>query len=222
MATQAKPRRKVPRAVREGQMLEVARRTFGSRGYHDVSMDEIAEAVGISKPMLYAYFDSKEGLCRACIRQARRLLYDAINEGVDAAAQPDDQLWLGICAFFTFVEEESDSWTILLGEATAGVAPLARDVAEVRRDIADGIRPLLRAAVAAEGGDPIRVEATQPLAHALIGAGQSLAEWWVANPGLSRDSVARLLMNFAWLGFGDLVRGDTWEAENVPRSRPRT
>jgi AcrR family transcriptional regulator len=211
--------KRLPREARERKMLEAATRVFARRGYHQASMDEIAGRAHISKPMLYAYFDSKEGLCRACIRQARRLLYDAINEGVDAAAEPDEQLWLGICAFFTFVEEQSDSWTILLGEATAGVAPLARDVAEVRRDIADGIRPLLRAAVAAEGGDPIRLEATQPLAHALIGAGQSLAEWWVANPGLSRDGVARLLMNFAWLGFGDLVRGEVWE--NGTRSRAR-
>jgi AcrR family transcriptional regulator len=213
--------KRLPREARERKMLEAATRVFARRGYHQASMDEIAGRAHISKPMLYAYFDSKEGLCRACIRQARRRLYDAINEGVDAAAAPDEQLWLGICAFFTFVEEQSDAWTVLLGEATAGVGALARDVADVRRDIADGIRPLLRAAVAAEGADPPALEATQPLAHALIGAGQSLADWWVANPGLSRDGVARLLMNFAWLGFGDLVRGEVWEGEIQPRPRPR-
>jgi AcrR family transcriptional regulator len=197
-------------------MLEAATRVFARRGYHQASMDEIAGRAHISKPMLYAYFDSKEGLCRACIRQARRRLYESINAGADAGAAPDEQLWLGILAFFTFVEEQSDSWAVLLGEATAGVGAFSRDVAEVRRDLADGIRPLLRAAVAAERGDPPALEATQPLAHALIGAGESLADWWVANPGMSRERVARLLMNFAWVGFGDLVRGEIWDGSAGP------
>ncbi|HEY8770920.1 MAG TPA: TetR/AcrR family transcriptional regulator [Thermoleophilaceae bacterium] len=214
----ARPKR-LPREARERKMLEAATRVFSRRGYHQASMDEIAGRAHISKPMLYAYFDSKEGLCRACIRQARRRLYDAINDGVDAGAAPDEQLWLGISAFFAFVDEQNDSWAVLLGEATAGVGAFARDVADVRRDLADGIRPLLRAAVAAEGGDPPALEATQPLAHALIGAGQSLADWWLANPGLSRDGVARLLMNFAWMGFGDLVRGEVWEGEAPPAPR---
>ena len=55
-------------------MVEAATRVFARRGYHQSSMDEIAGRARISKPMLYAYFDSKEGLCRACIRQARRRL----------------------------------------------------------------------------------------------------------------------------------------------------
>jgi AcrR family transcriptional regulator len=203
--------KRLPREARERKMLEAATRVFARRGYHGASMDEIAGRAHISKPMLYAYFDSKEGLCRACIRQARRRLYESINEGADAGAAPDDQLWLGILAFFTFVEEQSDSWTVLLGEATAGVGAFDREVADVRRDLADGIRPLLRAAVTAGRGDPPALEATQPLAHALIGAGQSLADWWVANPGMARERVARLLMNFAWMGFGDLVRGEVWE-----------
>src|SRR5207302_2890944 len=45
--------RKVPRAVREPQMLEVAGRAFAARGFHEASMDEIAEGAGISKQMLY-------------------------------------------------------------------------------------------------------------------------------------------------------------------------
>ena len=201
---------RMPRAARERKMIEAATKVLAKRGYHDASMDEIAARSRISKPMLYAYFDSKEGLCRACIRQARRRLYDSIEAGADAGAAPDEQLWLGIIAFFRFVEERPDDWAVLLGEATAGVGAFARDVAEVRREVAEGVRPLLRAAAAAEGADPGSLEATEPLAHALIGAGESLAEWWVHHPDVARDGVARLLMNFAWMGFGDLVRGERW------------
>jgi AcrR family transcriptional regulator len=203
-------RARVPRAEREEQMIEAATRIFGSRGYVGASMEDIAAASGITKPMLYAYFGSKDGLCRACIRQARRQLYESINAGADAGAAPDEQLWLGILAFFTFVDERRDSWAVLLGEATAGVAAFAGEIADVRREMAEGVRPLLRAAAATEGVDPISLEATEPLAHALIGAGEALARWWLTQPAMPRESVARLLMNFAWMGFGDLVSGERW------------
>src|SRR5215212_11380728 len=111
-------RRKVPRAVREQQMLEVAERAFAQRGYHAASVDAIAEAAGISKPMVYAYFGSKEGLYRACMRAARERLFEALREGVDVTAPPDRQLWHGLLAFFTFVERRPDSWSVLLGDVT--------------------------------------------------------------------------------------------------------
>src|SRR3954463_11275546 len=113
--------KRLPRESRERKMLEAATRMFARRGYHPASMAELRSRAHISKPMLYAYFDSKEGLCRACIRQARRRLYESINSGADAGAAPDEQLWLGIVAFFRFVEERPDAWAVLLGQATAGV-----------------------------------------------------------------------------------------------------
>jgi AcrR family transcriptional regulator len=193
--------------VREREMIEVATRVFARRGYHLAAMDEIAEGAGISKPMLYAYFESKEGLCRACMRRARWQLFEAINESVDTAAPPDEQLWLGILAFFTFVEEQRDSWAILQPET---VGPLAEETVQVRREVARGVAALLRDAAAAEGADPAALEATEPLARALIGAGESLARWWPESPRMPRESIALLLMNLAWMGFGDLVRGDVW------------
>src|SRR3954465_11246936 len=92
--------RRVPRAVRERQMLAVAERAFAERGYHAASVDAIAEAAGITKPMVYAYFGSKEGLYRACMAAARERLMTALREGVDTSAAPDQQLWRGLLTFF--------------------------------------------------------------------------------------------------------------------------
>jgi AcrR family transcriptional regulator len=55
--------RGMPRAEREQVILEVAGAIFARGDYHSAAMDEIAEQAGVSKPMLYAYFGSKEG-CR--------------------------------------------------------------------------------------------------------------------------------------------------------------
>ncbi len=89
----APARRRVPRAVREREMIEVAQRVFAERGYHAASVDAIAEGAGITKPMVYAYFGSKEGLYVACMERARRRLFEAIDEAADADAPPDEQLW---------------------------------------------------------------------------------------------------------------------------------
>ncbi len=127
--------RKVPREVREQQMLEAAERAFAARGFHAASVDAIAEASGITKPMVYAYFGSKEGLYRACMQRARARLLAALRDGVDTSAAPDQQLWHGLLAVFTFVERERDSWAILLGEVTQGTGPFAQEGAGVRREL---------------------------------------------------------------------------------------
>ncbi len=60
------------------RIFDAAARLFAERGYAAVSMREIAEAAEISKPMLYYYFESKEGLCRALLDAG----IDAMKESV--------------------------------------------------------------------------------------------------------------------------------------------
>ena len=59
--------RGVPRERREREILDVAGAIFARVGYHSAPMDEIADSAGVSKPMIYAYFASKEGLYLAYI-----------------------------------------------------------------------------------------------------------------------------------------------------------
>lgn len=191
-------------------MLEAAERAFAERGFHAASVDAIAEASGITKPMVYAYFGSKEGLYRACMQRARGRLLAALRDGVDTTAAPDQQLWHGLLAVFTFVERERDSWAILLGEVTQGTGPFAQDGAAVRRELSALIAELLRRAASAEGLDTAAVPISDQLARALMGAGESLAVWWAEHPEEPVEHVALVLMNFAWNGLGGLVDGRTW------------
>jgi AcrR family transcriptional regulator len=194
-------------------MLAVAERAFAQRGFHAASVDAIAEGSGITKPMVYAYFGSKEGLYRACMVRARERLFEALRSNVDTSAPPDQQLWHGVLAFFEFVRDEPDSWAVLLGEVTAGTGPFAAEGAEVRRELAVLIADLLRRAAEDEGNPPSTPEIPEQLARALIGAGESLAVWWGDHRDEPAERVALLLMNFAWNGLGGLVSGRTWTPE---------
>ena len=191
-------------------MLRVAERAFAARGFHAASVDAIAERAGISKPMVYAYFGSKEGLYRACMRRARERLFEVLRKNVDTAAAPDEQLWHGLLAFFTFVRDEPDPWTVLLGDVTAGTGPFAAEGAEVRREIAALVADLLRRSATEHGRPAQTPELTEQLARALIGAGESLAVWWGEHPEQPAERVALVLMNFAWNGLGGLVEGRSW------------
>src|SRR4051812_12040595 len=82
------PRRKrVPRAEREQQILAAAEEVFAERGFQATSMDEVSLRVGVSKPMLYEYFTSKEGLLLACVARIRGDLHTATVEAMDEAAK---------------------------------------------------------------------------------------------------------------------------------------
>src|SRR5438874_3831781 len=83
-------RRKLPRAVRERQMLEVAGRVFAAHGFHEASMDEIDRHAGISKPMIYNYFGSKEGLYFAYIELAGQRLLSRMAEVARAVGDSDE------------------------------------------------------------------------------------------------------------------------------------
>ena len=93
-------------------MLKAATRIFARRGYQDASMDDIAASCGVTKPMLYAYFDSKEGLLLACLDEGDKRLRAAISEAVEDAAGAEQRLWRGIRALFRFFEEDRDMWAL--------------------------------------------------------------------------------------------------------------
>jgi AcrR family transcriptional regulator len=191
-------------------MLDVAAQVFAEGGYHEASMDDIAAAVGVSKPMLYAYFDSKEGLYLATIERAGQDLLESMRRAAGENLTPEERLWAGILAFFEFVDERRAGWSVLFNEASARGGPFAAEVAQLRARIAGIVDELLSAAAADHGVAHIGPDMTESIAHALVGAGESLANWWLDHPAETREAVALRLMNFAWVGLGGLASGHTW------------
>jgi len=208
-ATREAPRRRLPRAEREQQMLKAARRIFAARGFQDASMDEIAAAVGISKPMLYAYFDSKEGLFIACAELASSELIAAL-ESTSTTGPPEQRLWGGIRAFLEWVDKNREGWRILYPSGPIRTGPLASGLAHSRQTMAKTLTRLLTDTASGEGISPAAQAHIEPLAYALVAATEAVAEWWLAHPEEPRDLQAMRLMNFVWQGFGDLLAGRLW------------
>ncbi len=200
--------KRLPRAVREQQMLDAAVKVFSRRGFHAASMDEIAEVAGISKPMVYAYLGTKDELFIACLRREATRLLEAVASSVELSVEPDQQLWNGLRAFFGFVDAHRDGWRVLYRQAR-GREPFAGELAGMRTRIIEVVAGLLESACAAA---PVRARPADfmPTAYALVGAAESLADWLVDHEEEDPEVTATRMMNFVWLGAGELLRGRTW------------
>ncbi|MGW3987665.1 TetR/AcrR family transcriptional regulator [Streptomyces sp. NPDC004830] len=210
--------KRMPRAVREQQMLDAAVQIFGQRGYMTASMDEIAELAGVSKPLVYLYLNSKEDLFTACIRREAAALVEAVRAGVRPDLPADRQLWEGLGAFFAHTAEHPDAWSVLHLQARTHGEPFAAEITAMRAEIVAFVTELILAAAREAHRNPELPEReVAGLAEALVGAAESLAAWANATPGVTARQAAATLMNFSWAGLGDLMAGRPW---SPPQDRP--
>ncbi|HEY3603238.1 MAG TPA: TetR/AcrR family transcriptional regulator [Sporichthyaceae bacterium] len=201
------PRRRMPRAQREALMLDVAEEMFGERGYQAASMDEIAARVGVSKPMLYHYYGSKEGLFLACLRRARDGMRAAILTGAMSAQSRGDRLYTALVAWFRFVDEHRTLWNII-DESVREFSGAAEEVESIRDEHTVLIAGLIAAHASSDHlADPAEIEV---IAAAISGVGERVANWRLHNPGLTPERTARHLMQVLWLGLERMDDGEVW------------
>jgi AcrR family transcriptional regulator len=189
-------------------VLDVAARAFAERGFHMVSMDDIAAAAGVSKPVVYTHFESKDGLYEAVLERSSGELAERLRASVAAAATPEERMWAGILAFVDTVEEHPEWWLLARQAAIAGepFAGMARRVSDEMGAVIAGLFTDAAEQAGIGGG----VAAIEPLARAFVGACGAIADWWIAHPEVPAGTVAITLMNMLWMGFGDLVDTNLW------------
>lgn len=185
-------------------------RVFAEHGFHQASMDEVSEVAGISKPMIYTYLGAKDELFVACIRREAGRLIEAVGEAVDESLRADEQLWRGLRVFFEYVGDNRASWTVLHRQANTQGEPFSGELAEWRGRVVTLITSLLARATTSTQ-QPVQAEQLEPFAAALVGAGESMLDWWIDHPEHTADGLSMRLMNLVWMGFGDLVEGRRWK-----------
>ncbi len=194
--------KRLPRAVREQQMLDAAVRVFSERGYHAATMDEIAEVAGVSKPMVYLYLGSKEELFAACIRREAGRLMERITSAVAAEDSLESRLASGLEAFFSYVADHADSWRVLYHRARTLGPPFADEVDRARHDIINAVTGLASERKATPGDG-------EAFAYALVGAADALAEW-APRSGETPSATTARLMDLVWVGIERQATGERW------------
>ena len=209
---QERTRRRLPRGEREQQIIDCAIQVFARRGYSAASVDEIAELAGVSKPLVYLYLESKEGLFLACLHREEQRLVGAFHGAAEAAGQTSElRLWAGLQAFFGFVSDHGDSWAVLHRQAPDLGATIAEEISRARRAVLDEVRTLVIEGIALSPG-PAHLGDTDAdfVAHALVGAADSLTDWMERHPDESPDRVTLRLMGMMWVGMRQVLGGEVW------------
>lgn len=190
--------KRLPRAVREQQMLDAAVQMFSVNGYHETSMDAIAAEAKISKPMLYLYYGSKEELFGAVLSRELSRFIDTVgaevNIGGGVAAGPRELLRRTILSVLTYIDANRASWIVLYTQATSSQA-FAHTVREGRERIIDMVARLLEAGTRQPEPDAD----FHMMAVALVGAGEAVAAR-VSAGDADVDEAAEILINLFWRG----------------------
>jgi AcrR family transcriptional regulator len=168
---------RVPRAVRERQLVELGQELFAERGFAKASMDELARRAGVTKPVIYELFGSKEDLFEACLeglamRLAQSIAGAARGAEAGAAADAEARLRAGGLAFLRFASENRVAYELLYEGRFSEAA------GRVRRRQAALILELMRE-IASEDTDPRELELA---ANAVNSAYEGVAHWMWDHP----------------------------------------
>ena len=208
--------KRLPRAARERQIVDAAVDVFSRRGYHAASMDEISAVADISKPMVYVYLGSKETLFITAVRREVNRLTGVVTSGVAVAGpRPEERLWHGLLAFFGFVGDYPAGWRVLHRQASSQGVPFVEELPMLRSRALGGVARLLNQVAHEHGQDSFLAAEVESLSAAVIGASESLADWWLDHREEPVDVLARRLMGLVWIGFANLATGDRWHPTNV-------
>lgn len=120
--------------LRRAAILEEAEKIFSTKGYHDVTVAEIANASGFAIGTLYQFFESKEQLYTTMIREKLDVMYAQIRKEVNASGDVHGKLITLVAAHLEFIEENTDFCRIFLrGENNA----LSEMMTELRQNLID-------------------------------------------------------------------------------------
>jgi AcrR family transcriptional regulator len=185
---------RLPAARRRRQLLDVALTVFAERGFHPTSMNDIAEAAGVTKPVLYQHFGSKRELYLELLEDVGGQLRDEIEKATSEAGGPRQQVEAGFAAYFQFVHRQQAAFLILFGGSARREDEFADAVLQVEASIADTIAALIDV----EG---LGVDRQRLLAYGIVGLAESTSRQWLlagakGDPGQLAADVARL----AWAG----------------------
>ncbi|HEX4190611.1 MAG TPA: TetR/AcrR family transcriptional regulator [Marmoricola sp.] len=192
----------VARADREAQIVEVACRAFGENGYAATSVSDVAEAAGISKPLIYNYFGSKDGLHAVCVEHAAAVLWSEFERSTATGTVGLARAVLTLDGMFRALAPQRWIWRLVF-DPTAPAQGVSADALTAYEERLftlgeDGVKELMRVA---GNTDPDDVSAMHAVWESMF---RSLVGWWLDHPGISPDAMSQRCVRLFSTVFGDL------------------
>ena len=184
---------RLPAPARREQILDVSVQVFARRGFHSTSMNDVADAAGVTKPVLYQHFDSKQDLYLALIDEAGNRLRTAISKAVAGATNGKQQTELGFKAYFRWVSDDHDAFLLLFGSRASRDEESTKAIRRITAEAAQAIAPLIAA--------DIELEHQRILAQGLVGLAEGVSRHLVERgETFDPDTLGQQIADMAWAG----------------------
>jgi AcrR family transcriptional regulator len=187
---------RLPADQRRRQLLDVACRLFARSGFHETSMEEIAEAAGVTKPVLYQHFPSKRALYGELLRDTGARLLERLAGATGRATSGRERVMEGFHAYFQFAVGDPSAFRLLFGASIRNDPEFTAIVDGIVTQAADAISTLIEI--------PTSEEQRLVLAHALVGMAESVGRRALTTAGADSeahaDELAHWIAELAWFG----------------------
>ncbi len=188
-------------ADRRLQLMQVARTVFAKHGFEATSVEDVAARAGVSKPIVYEHYGSKEGLYAAIVEHEMDDLVGRISRSIEIG-KPRERFEAAVLAFMTYAKEQPAGFAVLSRDSSTGVA--RKGMTRVIDDVANRVGEVFRHEFAKAGFNA----KTAPIyAHAQVGMVTQVGQWWAAEGrGFTIEQVARHVSTLGWMGLRHLPR----------------
>jgi AcrR family transcriptional regulator len=208
-------RQRLTKDERRMRILEAASQVFADRGYEGASIEEIAEAAGITRPVIYDHFASKRDLHISLLELHMEELLEFMGDRVASQETSEARLEAGMRAFFEFVETHPYAWRILFRDPTPADEEIVAAHQRVNGRVSEALVAMISASPMAENAsDTVGNEMAWAMwAQIMKNAAHGLAFWWYVNREVPREELVSVTMNALWVGYERFQKGERW----VPR-----
>ena len=179
---------------RRAQLLSTSRTVFGEHGFTATSMNDIADAAGVTKPVLYQHFASKHDLFHELLTETAELLVSRLLSEVEAAETGREKVERGVHGYVAFFAENPHRFRVLYGEGVRSDPVFSKEL----RNVDNSFHQLSAARIDIADLDQSR---RLVAAQALSGMLEHAVERWIhSDSTLTSDELADTLASLAWRG----------------------
>jgi AcrR family transcriptional regulator len=197
--------------VKREAVIRAAARAFNARGYHNTSLDDVATALGVTKPTIYYYVANKEQLLFECFRAGLEPIQAAICNS-DSSPHTALERLNDVVRDYARAVASDYGWCMVRAEDQDLGPETGRHIKALKSEIDQGIRRLIRAGIEDGSIEPCDAKIT---AFAMAGALNWIAHWYRAGEPMSADELAAAFVEVFGRG---LLRRTTFRA--ATRDRP--
>ena len=185
---------------RREQLVDVARKLFAEKGFEAVTIEEIASKAGVSKPVVYEHFGSKDGLYAVIVDREMNILLGSISDSLTARA-PRALLEQATRALFDYIESREDGFRVLVRDSP--VAQNTGNFASLLRDVASQVDERLAKEF---DRNSFPAKFAPMYSNMFVGMVALTGQWWLDVRKPKKDEVVAHVVNLAWNGIVGLEK----------------